>query len=132
MLRVSFVFNENMTPSLGEASKMVRALTVPSSSFSALYHNPDPDQTQLLSSFMTSPDFAFLLFGKWNTKWDEYKSYHATYSYDKAASDATTNKKIPSDKVQTISVGIEGGTANISRFIQSLPTQKLNALIVNQ
>jgi len=132
MLRVSFAFNENMTPSLGETSKMTRQLTVPNSSFSALFHNPDPDQTQLLSSFLTSPDFALVLFGKWNTKWDEYKSYRATYSYDKAATDVTTNKKIPSYKVQTARVGVEGSTANINQFIQSLPTQKLDALIINR
>jgi hypothetical protein len=132
MLRVSFVFNQNMTPSLSENAKLVKPLTVPNSSFSALFHNGDPDQTQTHSSFATSTDFAFILFGKWNTKSNEYKSYRATYSFDKAATDVTTNKKTPSDKVQTTSVGIEGSTRNINQFIQSLPTQNLNAMIVNQ
>ena len=131
-LRISFVFNQNITPSLAETAKTVRPLNVPNTSFSALFHNSEPDETQLTSSFLTNPDFAFLLFGKWSTKLDENNSYHAMYFYDKAATDVTTVKKIPSDKVQTTSVGIEGSTTNINQFIHSLETQKLNALITNQ
>lgn len=131
MLRVSFVFNQHMTPSLGKTSKIVKPLTISNSSFSALFHNTDPDQTQSLSSFLTSPDFAVVLFGKWNTKPDEDKSYHAAYSLNNSATDVTTEKRIQSDKVQTISVGLEGSTGSINQFIQSFPTQKLNAMITN-
>jgi hypothetical protein len=131
-LRVSFVFNGDITPSLAEAAKMVKQLNVSNTSFSALFHNSAPDETQLISSFQTSPDFAFLFFGKWNTKLDENKSYRAMYSLDKAASDVTSPKKIASDKVQTTHVGLEGSTTSINQFIQSFQTQKLNALIINQ
>jgi hypothetical protein len=131
-LRVSFAFNQNITPSLAETAKTVRPLNVPNTSFSTLFHNSEPDETQLTSSFLTNPDFVFLLLGKWSTKMDEYKSYHAMYFYDNAATDVTTVKKIPSDKVQTTSVGIEGSTTNINQFIHSLETQKLNALLIHQ
>jgi len=131
-LRVSFVFNENITTSLDESTKLVKLLSVPNTSFSALFHNNEPDPSKNIESFLTSPDFAFLLFGNWNSKPDEYKSYHAMYSYNKNATDVTTVKKITSDKVQSISAGIEGTPSYINQFIQNLDTQKLNALIVNQ
>jgi hypothetical protein len=131
-LRVSFVFNASATASLAESCTLVKTLNVPNASYSVEFHNSEPDETRLVYSFLTNPDFAFVLFGKWNTNLDEYNSYRASYTTDKAATDYTTVKKIPSDKLQTTSVGIEGTTTNINQFLQSFESQKLNALITRQ
>jgi hypothetical protein len=88
-------------------------------------HNIHPD-----NEWGHSSDLAFLLFGKWDLKYDEYYLYHAAFTKDKKNLDAFTVKQIPSDKVQTIAVHVEGGPSYIDRFLQSLDTEKLYSMIL--
>jgi hypothetical protein len=132
LMRVSFNINDYTTPAFSETVKMEKPLPVPSAALAALFHNSQPDEFDRLSQFLRSPDFALLLFGKWITRLNQYNSYDAVYRSDKKANDAVSVKKIPPDKVQTISVFIEGSPGYINRFLQSFDPQKLNSLVVKE
>ena len=131
-LRVTFIFNERSSSTLDDDTKLVKPLSVPGTSLAVLFHNSDPDQALLPLSFQTNPDFAFLLFGKWITKPDQYRMYKASYQFDKTAMDKVTIKKIPSDKVQTVFVVLEGRPKYINEFLQDFQSQELNKQIVSQ
>ena len=106
-------------------------LSVPGSVLAISIHNNQPDENEIfeLDQFTRSPDFAFILFGKWQTKPDSYNSYHAVYTLDKKNTDHETVKRIPCDKVQTIVLHVEGSTNYTSQFLQSLNIHKLNSLV---
>ncbi|MGH2647756.1 MAG: hypothetical protein ACRDE8_09325, partial [Ginsengibacter sp.] len=57
--------------------------------------------------------------------------YHSRFFDDKKNTDKVTLKKIPCDKVQTISIHIEGSTGSVNQFMKVFDTQKINSLIVN-
>lgn len=131
VLRVTFIFNEQATATLDEDIKLVKPLAVAGTTLAAMFHNPNPDQI-LGPSYPTNSDFAFLLFGKWVTKPDQYRSYKASYYFDKAAMDKLTIKKIPSDKVQTVFIAIEGKGKYINEFLQAFDSQKLKNNLITQ
>jgi hypothetical protein len=58
------------------------------------------------------------------------KSYQAIYSLDKKNTDKVSPKKITCDKIQTISVQVDGSPFYTEEFLKLLNTEKLNSLIV--
>lgn len=131
-LRVTIQINEYNTVSISETTKAVKPLSVASSSFTTLFHNSDPDESSLPDSFEQNPDFAMVLLGKWNTKLNQDRAYDAAYKSDQQEMKAGVAKKIPCDKVQTISVFVEGEPQNINDFLQIFNWKQLNSMIVKE
>jgi hypothetical protein len=131
IIRVTCNINEYTTASLSENAKIVKQLPEPGVSLSVLVHNNQPDEHEIFGQYLRSSDYALLLFGRWVLTLNEYNAYNAMYRADKKSNDAVTIKKIPSDKVQTITIHVEGASKYINQFLQSLDMQKLTGLIYN-
>ena len=128
---MTFYFN-NYTTRETDNSKVIKSLPVSSSSLANLFHNNIPDETNRLSTYLRGTDYAFVLFGKWNTKLNQYNAYDAVFRFDKSANDIVSVKKIPSDKVRTILVTIEGTPGNITTFSNMFNWQMLNSVVVKE
>jgi len=108
-------------------NKATRPGNIPAALFSVFQHNNEPD-----NEWGHGPDVAFLYFGKWDLKTDEYYFHHAGFSKDKKNTDPVSVKEIPCDKVQTITISAEGSPKYINQFLQSLDSQKLNSIIFKE
>lgn len=132
LLRVSFDVNESISLSSGEPRiNTVRPLQISGSAVALLLHNDYPDRTTTDDAFQQSTDLAFLLFGKWNLQPDAAHGYTAAYAADRRNTDQASVKKTPGEKIQTITLHIEGRPDYINRFLPLLDVQQLNALITN-
>lgn len=135
MIRIKFDFNaNNAAPSSSETMHPSEKANCPEASLAAFYQNTSPDENEIfdLNQFTRCTDFAWLLFGKWNLKEDQYHSYHSLFSLDKKNTDMVTLKKILCDQVQTMVIHLEGSKNYINRFLQSFDIQKLSNLVTAQ
>jgi hypothetical protein len=132
MIRVTFDFNNNRAVAAEtDDIHLVKQLSVSSTSLAQLYHNNKTSDNRIysLNVFNRSTDLALLLLGKWNIDADKYGKYHAVYAMDKKNTDKFTIKQVTCDKIQTISVHIEGRPYYIESFLKSLQIEKLNSII---
>lgn len=132
MIRVTFDFNNpRAVAAETDDIHLVKQLSVPSTSLAQLYHNNKTSDERLYSLcvFNRSTDLAFLLFGKWNINPDKYRQYHPLYTMDKKNTDKATVKQIACDKIQTISMHIEGRPDYIESFLKILSAERLNSII---
>jgi hypothetical protein len=132
ILRVTLNVNDYIAGADDEGKKIIKQLSLPASTMAVLLHNNAPDEHEVFGQYLRSPDVALLLFGKWILKQDQYHSYHSAYFADKKNTDASTVKKIPCDKVQTMVLHVEGSPRYIGHFLQLLDTQKLTSIIVKE
>ena len=134
MIRVTFDFNAiKAVAAESDDIHLVKQLAVPSTSLAQLYHNSNTsgDRIYHFDVFNNSTDLALLLFGKWNISPDKYKQYHAVYAIDKKNTDKVSVKQIQCDKIQTISMHVEGRPDYIESFLKKLDISSINRLLVN-
>jgi hypothetical protein len=133
MIRVKFDINpENaIVSSILDNLRVTAQLHVTHAAVAIQAHNDKTDERAIfgLDQLNRCSDLAFVLFGKWNMKPDSYQYYHPVYSNDKKNTDQITPKNIPSDKVRTIALHVEGSPRYINSFLQSLDTEKINNMI---
>lgn len=133
MLRIKFSVNATLTNSYEPSvTQPVKPLNVAGSSFSLLLHNSQRDEKAIfdLNQFTRNPDYAIVLFGKWDLNPDQSHGYHARYTADIKNMDKRTPKRIGSDKIQTVAMYVEGSPWYIDQLLRSLNTRKLSSLMI--
>lgn len=91
-------------------------------------HLSEPDPNSIPWHFDQWENMTTLLFGKWIPKTDQYQNYSATFTLN-GQNDEHTQKKIMSDKVQTIAIHVMGSKANMDKLIQQLNIASFNNAI---
>jgi hypothetical protein len=132
IIRVKFNFNYyRLQTSASESAKIVKELHKPGTVMSFLMQNDHTDENEIYANdqFIRSPLLAIILLGSWQTKMDEYKQFHAGFEADKKSVDVETVKRIPCDKIQNLSIHIEGSEKYINRFLLALDIGKLNSIL---
>jgi hypothetical protein len=133
MIRVKFIFN-NDDAYISESENMhfVKQIQVPNTSLAQLYHNTKINDVTIyqLNEFDRNTDAALLLLGNWSVPSVGLFRYHAAFALDKKNMDKFSEKKIPCDKLQTISVSVEGSVHYINEFLKSLDAVQLNKQIL--
>lgn len=133
MIRVSFDFNDNKAVAAeSDNIHLVKQIGERSASIEQIYHNDHTSGARIyhLNVFNSSTDLAFLLFGKWNTNPDKFGQFHALYAMDKKNTDKVSVKLISCDKIQTISMHVEGRPDYIESFLKKLDTDKINNMLI--
>jgi hypothetical protein len=133
MVRVTFHFNDNKTSAAeSDDIHLVKELAESSTSLEQIYHNSKTsgERVYRFDEFNNSTDLALVLFGKWNTTPDKYRQYHAVYTMDKKNTDKVSVKTITCDKIQTISMHIEGRPDYIESFLNKLNISSYNNMLI--
>ncbi len=134
MIRVKYEVNpgDAIASSITENMHRSATLNVPHAAVAFQMHNDQLDEQGIfdLNQFTRCSDLAFLLFGDWNIKPDNYQYYRPAYNADKKNIDMVTPKSIFSTRVRTIAVHVEGSPYYINQFLQSLDSNKLSGIIV--
>jgi hypothetical protein len=109
---------------------------LPGAAFGGLLHNSLPLGTDRLRSdgdydmdYVHPTDIGNIFFGAWLPVETQYNTYHAAFTASKINTDCVSPKKNSCDKIQVMTLYIEGKENNITRFVQLLDTQKISALI---
>jgi hypothetical protein len=132
-IRVKFTMNpaDAIVSSITDHIRQTGRPNVPHAVLAIQVHNDKIDENAIfdLNQFTRCSDLAFLLFGNWNLTPDKYQYYRPGYNADKKNIDLVTPKVVPSTKVRTIVVHVEGAPPYINQFLQSLDTEKLYGII---
>jgi hypothetical protein len=109
---------------------------LPGAAFGGLLHNPLPLGTERLKAdgdydmdWVHPTDIGSIFFGSWLPLETQYNTYQAAFSRTKPDADCVSPKKYTCNKIQVMAIYIEGKEDNITRFVQSLDTKKINALV---
>ena len=133
VLRVSFVANDDYAGAFSyereENARLAKtakpAPAAAGSSLAITEHNEHPG-----NEWGQGSDVALVLFGKWNTNADADQLYHAGFTADPKNTDHVTVKKMSCDRVQSISLRIEGDPVNIRALLGKLDAAAFAALVV--
>jgi hypothetical protein len=135
MIRVKIGINQEsaIATSIEEDTRVTMQLNVPHAVVAFQVHNDKTDDHVIfdLDQFKRCTDLAFVLFGSWNPKPNNYKRYYPLYNADKQNTDGITPKKITCDKIRTIVIHVEAAPKYINQFLNSLDTEKLTSMIKN-
>ena len=135
LLYVKFEFNLPVAEAYGTAldpenaddiNNNAKAIVVPNAIIANVYRNKKAE-----GRIEAQPNFAMILFGGWQTKISQGYTHEANFSLSRANMDEVTDKRIPCDKIQTISLRLEGSNARMTEFLHSLDTGRINSMIVH-
>ncbi len=133
MIRVKIEINpaDASASTITDDLRRTRALNFPHAVVAFESHNEKTDERAIfdLNQFNRCNDLAFLLFGNWNLKPDEYQIYRPSYDTRMKNAMPVAPKTIGCDKVQAIAMHVEGSPVYISQFLQSLEAEKIDNII---
>lgn len=112
---------------------------LPGTTSGGLLHNTLPMAKERLRSdgdydmdYVYPTDMGILFFGSWLPVESRYNMFQAGYTANRVNTDCVSVKKNNCDKIQVMTIHLEGNANNITHFINLLDTQKLNGLLVKQ
>ncbi|MDP9041236.1 MAG: hypothetical protein M3N30_04590 [Bacteroidota bacterium] len=133
MIRVKIEVNpaDAAASSITDDLHRTRVLNIPHAAVAFESHNAKTDERAIfdLNQLNRCTDLAFLLFGNWNVKPDEYQIYRPSYNRRIKNALPATTKTIGCDKVQAIAMHVEGAPVYINQFLQSLDAEKIENTI---
>jgi hypothetical protein len=134
LIRVKIGINQEtaIATSIEENSRLTRQLEIPHAVVAFQIHNDKTDDHAIfdLDQFKRCTDLAFVLFGSWNLKPNNYKRYYPLYASDKKNIDLVTPKKITSDKIRSMVIHVEGAPKYIDQFFSSVDVEGLTRIIL--
>jgi len=134
MIRVKIGINQEtaIASSIEEDTRLVSQLDIPHAVVAFQIHNDKTDDHAIfdLDQFKRCTDLAFVLFGSWNPKPNNYKRYYPLYMSDKKNIDLVTPKKITCDKVRTMVIHVEGAPKYIDQFFNSVDLEGMTRIIL--
>jgi hypothetical protein len=135
IIRIKISFNQVSASAFGGGTpQFVKQIPVQGAVLASQFHNNDPDELAIfdLDQFHRATDLVFILFGKWKINQNPIADHEAVYRLDKKNTDYHFVKSITCEKIQTISVHIEGGPVYMEEFMRLFESQKLHGLIVKE
>ena len=128
LVQVFFEFNQNIgLISDDNAITESKNITVPGAIIAKKVHLSNPELNSLMWHFNRWNNMKVLLLGNWVLKPVD-QNYEAVFTKNGQA-DEHTQKKIKSDKVQTIAIHVMGNSTNMDKLIHQLDLKKLNGVI---
>ncbi|PWT98053.1 MAG: hypothetical protein C5B52_12830 [Bacteroidetes bacterium] len=135
ILYVKFEFNLNVAEAYGtsadpgnadDINHNAKPVNVPNAVMANIYHNKKGE-----GKLEAAPNFALILFGGWQSQFSEGYTHHANFMMNRENTDVVSVKKIPCDKIQTISLRLEGSNIHMNEFLHFLDTGKIYGMIVH-